>query len=58
MFVLFNETQRHGVMDKLKDIRVLMCGYDDHPVVRWRRTIDADDLQEESGDEVHTFDGD
>jgi hypothetical protein len=57
MFVLFNETQRHGVMDKLKDIRVLMCGYDDHSVVRWRRTIDTDDLQE-SGDEVQTFDGD
>jgi hypothetical protein len=58
MFVLFNESQLYGVIDKLKDIRVLMCGYNDHPVVRWRRTIDADDLQEGLGDEVRPFDGD
>ena len=57
MFVLFNETQCHGVIKKLKDIRVLMCGYDDHPVVRWRRAIYTDDLQEGSGDEAHTFGG-
>lgn len=58
MFVLFNEAQRHEVNNKLENIRVLMRGYDDHPVVRWRRAINTDDLQERSGDEVHTFRGD
>ena len=34
-----------------------MSAYNDHPVVRWRRAVDANDLRECSDDVVHTFGG-
>ena len=34
-----------------------MSAYNDHPVVRGRRAVDANNLRECSDDEVHTFGG-